>query len=301
METAEASSPAHITGFFQICNKTPNLLSKGSKGAGISLKRGVKTRVHVEKSLKNSIEIRFNGKNTQDAQVSNFITEKFLKKYSNPLSVKINHTFDIPIGVGLGSSGAGALSLAFALNEVLDLDLSKIEAAQEAHVAEICCRTGLGTVIAEYFGGLELRLKPGAPGIGVIQQIPVQEDYVVVCLSLDSIQTRKSLADESLRNIINNSAPEYIKKLAEESTLDNFLAFSREFAEQTGLFNNRIRKILSVADEKDFVCSMPMFGNGIFSVISPDRVSALLKIFHKFGSSDQIIVSKIDFEGAMLL
>lgn len=300
METAEASSPAHITGFFQICNKTPNSLSKGSKGAGISFKRGVKTRVYVEERSKNSIEIRFNGHKTQNAHVSRYLADQFLKKYPDPLSVKIDHTFDIPIGAGLGSSGAGALSLAYALNKVLDLGLSKIEAAQEAHIAEICCGTGLGTVIAEYFGGLELRSKPGAPGIGIIHPIPIQEDYVVICLNLNSLPTRNFLVDVSLRNIINNIAPKYIKRLAEESTLNNFLTFSREFAEQTGLINGRIRKILNITDKKNFVCSMPMFGNGIFSIISPERASTLLEILQKYGSSDQIILSKIDFEGAKL-
>lgn len=300
METAEASSPAHITGLFQICNDTPHSLNKGSKGAGISLERGVETRVYVEENFKNSIEISFNGHKTKNANVSVFMANQFLKKISDPKALKIYHTFEIPIGAGFGSSGAGALSLALALNRVLDLGLSKLAAAQEAHIAEICCGTGLGTVIAEFSGGLELRSKPGGPGIGVIHQIPIQDDYVVVCLNFSSLPTKKLLANTALREIINSAAPKYIRRLRKESTLQNFLKFSREFAEQTGLISGRIRKILCEADKEGFVCSIPMFGNGVFSIISPERVPILVKILQRYGPSAQIFTSKIDFEGAKL-
>jgi len=73
----------------------------------------------------------------------------------------IKHSINVPIGAGFGTSGAAALSLALALNEVFDLGMSKIEAAQLAHIAEVECKTGLGTVAAETFGGLEIRVKPG--------------------------------------------------------------------------------------------------------------------------------------------
>ena len=65
----------------------------------------------------------------------------------------VEHHVEVPLGAGFGTSGAAALSLALALNEALSLGLSKIEAAQLAHVAEVECKTGLGTVIAETFGG----------------------------------------------------------------------------------------------------------------------------------------------------
>jgi pantoate kinase len=300
MNTAKASSPGHITGLFQICNDTSNPLNKGSKGAGISLRRGVETRVTIEEKPQNSIEIQFNGHKTKSANVSFFLANQLLKKFSDPVRLIIDHNFDIPIGAGFGSSGAGALSLALALNKVLDLGLSKLEAAQEAHIAEICCGTGLGTVIAEYFGGLELRSEPGGPGIGIVHQIPVQEDYVVVVLNFKSLSTRKLLASTSLRKIINSAASKYVKILRRDSTLQNFLKFSRKFAEETGLITGRIRDALCETDKEGFVCSMPMFGNGVFSVISPERVPMMLEMLKKYEPSAKIFTSQIDFDGAKL-
>jgi pantoate kinase len=297
METAEASSPAHITGFFQICNNVSDPLLKGSKGAGVSLEQGVKTTVSVEKNSKETIDISINGQKTKNAPVSLYLANFFLNQITDTVTMKIDHSISIPMGAGFGTSGAGALSLALALNEVLHIGLSKLKAAQVAHVAEIYCRTGLGTVIAEYFGGLEMRIKPGAPGVGKVQQIPISEDYTVICLSFGSLPTKKFLTNSAFRETINEAAPEYIVKLDKNPSLTNFLRYSRGFAERTGLINSRIRKILDMTDKQGFICSMPMFGDGVFSVVNPESAHALSSILKNFGSQAQIITSKIDFKG----
>jgi mevalonate kinase len=55
--------------------------------------------------------------------------------------VTVDHHLEVPIGAGFGTSGAAALSLALALNNIFGLGMSKAEAAQIAHVAEIKCKT----------------------------------------------------------------------------------------------------------------------------------------------------------------
>ena len=77
-----------------------------------------------------------------------------------------------PSVAGFGSSGGGALSLALALNEAADAGLTRVEAAQIAHVAEIECKTGLGSVFAAERGGFGILTKPGAPGIGEALSYP---------------------------------------------------------------------------------------------------------------------------------
>ena len=47
MKEFKAFSPAHITGFFEICDNNKEPLLKGSRGAGISLKKGVTTKVKI--------------------------------------------------------------------------------------------------------------------------------------------------------------------------------------------------------------------------------------------------------------
>jgi pantoate kinase len=172
MRVATTFSPGHITGFFQICDHSMDPLLKGSRGAGVSLTHGVTTRVSIQKSPKTFVNIGINGNITKSAEVSEHVIKTFLSRIEENYIVSVEHTVTIPIGSGYGTSGAGALSLALALNKVFNLGLTRIEAAQVAHIAEVKCKTGLGTVIAETYGGLEIRTKPGAPGIGEIKKTP---------------------------------------------------------------------------------------------------------------------------------
>jgi pantoate kinase len=176
-----------------------------------------------------------------------------------------------------------------------------MEAAQIAHRAEVECKTGLGTVIAETFGGIEIRTKPGAPGIGEIRHIPAEKDMVVVCLSFGPLSTKKFLTDETVRKRINEFGGKLLDGLVEEPSVANFMKFSRRFAEHVGLTTDKLRSVLKAADEADFVCSMPMFGESVFTIIEKDSLPELLKIFEMYGLGEKTIVSGIDFEGARLI
>lgn len=299
---ATAFSPAHITGFFQIFDQPKNPLFKGSRGAGVSLAKGVETTVRVRESAKKSVEIRINGKRNETAEVSKSVADAFLSLVGAKCQLVVEHEVGVPIGRGLGSSGASALSLALALNEVFGLRLSRIKAAQMAHVAEVKHRTGLGTVIAETFGGVEIRVKPGAPGIGEVKPVTVNGDHVVACLPLGPVSTRKALTDPKLHRLINRYGGKLVDELVREPSVSKFLELSRSFAESTSLTSERVSKVLQDADGEGFVCSMAIFGETVFSVIKQDEAKELLKIFyrHKQPQHD-IINAQIDFEGARVL
>ena len=201
MREASAFSPGHITGFFQICNETDDLLLKGSRGAGVCLTKGVRSTVRLEPAAKSSLEVKINGCPTTSAVVSDYVAKTMLSRAKGNYRVAVEHWVEVPIGVGMGTSGAGALSLALALNDALDLDLSKEEVAQVAHIAEVECKTGLGTIIAETYGGMEIRVKSGAPGVGEIVKVPLKGEYVVVCLPFDQISTRSILTNDLFRKL----------------------------------------------------------------------------------------------------
>ena len=299
---ATAFSPAHITGFFQIFDQPKNPLFKGSRGAGVSLTKGAKTTVHVKKAARKSVKIRINGKPAQTAEVSKSVADTFLSLVGTECHLDIEHEIDVPIGCGLGSSGAGALGLALALNEALGLRLSRIEAAQIAHVAEVKHKTGLGTVIGETFGGIEIRVKPGAPGIGEVKHVKVDDDYVVACLPLGPLSTRKALSDPKLSRLINEHGAKLVDELAMEPQVTKFMELSRSFAESTSLTSERVRKILADGEGAGFVCSMAIFGETVFSLVRQDEAEDLLKIFrrHKLPEYD-VINAQIDFRGARIL
>jgi len=303
MKEAAAFAPCHITGFFQILDQPTNLLHAGSKGAGVSLSRGVKTIVKIRKAMKDSLQVKINGFASNSAEVSKHVVDAFLSRFKQMenFQIIVEHHVDVPIEAGFGSSGAGALSLALAVNDVFGLGMSKMEAAQMAHVAEVECKTGLGTVIAEAFGGVEVRVKPGAPGIGEIKNVPVPKDYVVACLTFGQLPTKKFLTDEEIRKRINEFGGKLVDKLIEEPNVTNFMDFSRQFAEHIGLVTEKTRRTLNATDNANFICSMPMFGEAAFTLIKQEFLEELLQIFRTHSPDGKIIVSKIDFEGARLL
>jgi len=53
-----------------------------------------------------------------------------------------------------------------------------------AHNAEVNCKTGLGDVLASFHGGFEVRVKPGAPGIGTVEKISTDKISVIIDLFL---------------------------------------------------------------------------------------------------------------------
>jgi pantoate kinase len=303
MREARAFSPCHITGFFQILDRPANSLRAGSRGAGVSLSRGVETVVKVSKTSKRSLKVNINGFTARSAEVSKRVVDSVLSKLEEEenFEIVVEHHSEVPTGAGFGTSGAAALSLALALNDVFGLSMSRIEAAQLAHIAEVECKTGLGTVIAETFGGVEIRVKPGAPGIGEIKHVPVPKDYMVASLTFGSLSTKKFLADGKVRRRINRFGGKLVDRLIEESNVTNFMKFSRQFAEHVGLATDRVRRTLEAADKARFICSMQMFGESAFTLVEEDSLEELLKIFRNCCAGGTSIVSGIDFKGARLL
>lgn len=302
LKEAKAFSPGHITGFFQICDQPNDPLSKGSRGAGVSITQGVTTRVLVKKSVLTSFKITINGNVTDSALVSEHVVNAFLSLAGGSYKVLVEHYVKVPIGCGFGSSGAGALSLALALNKAFNLNLSRLEAAQTAHIAEVECKTGLGTVIAENLGGLEIRVKPGAPDVGQIESIPINEDYVVACLSFGPLPTRKILTSETSRQRINKFGGDLVDELVRHPVTRNFMEFSRKFAEHIGLISKRLRAVLEETDSAGLTCSMAMLGETVFSIVKQDRIKEVQGIFSKHASSERnVIIADIDFKGARLL
>jgi len=258
--------------------------------------------VQVRESVKSSVQVKINGDLTESAEVSKRVADIFLSLVKANYQILVEHDVEVPIGCGLGSSGAGALSLALALNEALGLKLSGIEAAQVAHVTEVKSGTGLGTVIAETFGGMEIRVKPGAPGVGEIKQIETDDNWAVACLCFGPISTKNALTDPETRRAINKFGGNLLDALMKKPQINSFMQFSRRFAESTGLISEKVRKVLIEADSHDFICSMAMFGDTVFSLTKKDEVEELFRIFRKHAQSPQDIVSaEIDFSGARIL
>lgn len=303
MEEASAFAPCHITGFFQIFDESANALNVGSKGAGISLSQGVKTLVKIRRSPESFFQVSINGVVSDSADVSEYVLKTFTSTFKEMenFEILVDHYTEVPSGAGFGTSGAAALSLALALNKALGLSLSKIEAAQLAHVAEVECKTGLGTVLSETFGGAEIRVKPGAPGVGEIKQILVPKDTMIASVVFGPLSTKSLLGDQRTRKRVNELGGKLVDKLVKEPTIANFLKLSRQFAEHVGLITDKSRNALNLADGTNLVCSMPMFGEAVFTVGERESFKELFETFREHGLDGQILISEVDFEGARIL
>jgi pantoate kinase len=306
---SQAFSPGHITGFFHICDQSHDPLKKGSLGAGFSLVHGVTTRVEgiggaagCSARTGQQAGIFINGQKAQEATVSELVLKLFFAKIKQKsLPLKVEHSVDIPIGAGFGSSGAAALSLAYALNSLFNSPLSQLEAAQLAHQAEVKCHTGLGTVIAESVGGLEIRKQAGAPGIGEIIIIPVPDKTVVLCLVFGSLSTKQALTDKRIRKRINLFGKQLVAELLANPCLEVFLTCSRRFAEHTGLITERVAKVMKILDSSRIPCSMPIFGEGLFTMIPEKDVPSVFKIIEGYKTQAAIIKSQIDPKGGRVI
>jgi pantoate kinase len=294
-----AFSPGHITGFFEKPkdkkNQNTDLLFYGSKGAGFSFKKGVTTSVELYKSKNKWYQIYINNLLTNNAEVSEWVAQYYLDKFDFTYYIKINHFIDIPIGYGLGTSGAAALSLSYALNKALDIKFLKEQAAQIAHIAEIECNTGLGTVISEFYGGLEIRTSFGAPGIGKVTKIEL-DNYKAIILCISPLSTKKILSNYS--NNANILGKKMVERLLLSKDVNSFLRMSYEFADFLGLTKGLCAKPIEELNNCGIDCSIGMFGETIFTLVPPNEISTVTSVLKKFRGT--LIVSDIDNRGAVI-
>ena len=299
---AMAFCPAHVTGFFKahLEDDHNTLENLGSMGAGFSIKEGVTTRVRTDTrdNLESNFRITTNGYQSDKTDVSEYVLNEFLKlgEFSNTF-IDIEHNISIPVGYGLGSSSAVALSLSFALDKVLGTKLDKTRIGQIAHNAEVNCKTGLGDVLASYHGGFEIRVKPGAPGIGTVEKIDTDKiSIVMICFS--PISTNKFIKERLSQ--INGLGGKMVDRLLESKNYEHFQDMSLEFAKYVDVMTPRMEKLVGELSENNIKCGVALFGETIFSMIPKENESNILKILQEY--DDVIIIkSELDNVGARVL
>ena len=277
---ATAFCPAHITGFFKAELDKEDSKQLGSLGAGFSIQKGVKTTVTVRERTKHDISdfaIKVNGFESGDMRVSELVLSRFSVKGK---FIDVTHDIDVPVGYGFGCSAAVALSLSIALNNALDCKLTKIQVAQIAHDIEIECRTGLGDVLASYHGGFEVRVKPGAPGVGQVKKINSKEKRDVIIICFNPISTKKFLKEKI--SSINGLGGKMVKKLIVSNDTEEFQDMSIKFAKYVNVVTPKMNQVINLLHKNRIKCGVALFGETVFSLVTKDeknKVKALLKQF----------------------
>ncbi|RLI64610.1 MAG: hypothetical protein DRO63_07395, partial [Candidatus Gerdarchaeota archaeon] len=249
IESSTWGIPAHITGIFRVVEHT-DLLQMGSLGAGFSINRLITTRIIVKKAPRTKATVFFNNERIQGC-VSLAVMKQF-QSYLEHFSIRVEHNSELPMQAGFGTSGAGALGMAFALNELFQLEKSPEELGQAAHRAEVQCRTGLGDVLAQMVGKGELRVKAGAPGIGKIVFLDWPKDQLVLSIALGPLSTKKIITNPLMIQRINQYSVEALERLKAAPNLQEFLKASYYFAEKTALMSKEVRELLDTVTKEGF-------------------------------------------------
>jgi len=280
----EAFVPGHITGFFEIHLNESDPLKCGSRGAGFCIDKGTKTAVNIEPANAQSVKIKINGKPAPTADTSRRVVDLMLG--SEPYAVDIDCALELPEAQGMGISGAGALGTAIAIDSALNLNSGRDEIVAVAHRAEVESRTGLGDVIAQSRGGLEMRTAPGAPPHG---QITVQtwEEEVLLVVFDPPLITKQILMDPERKSTINQIGGGMLEVFKNDLTPKRFLRLSREFTMRSGLASKSVIDALRKMPP-EYTAAMAMLGNTIF-IIGED----LDRLIPEFDSVGNCIKTRI--------
>lgn len=307
-ERAGAFSPAGISSFFEVCDTTADgkpivdLVKVGARGGGFALELGVLTEVSTVESRKNSIHVFINGKPAPEARTTMTVVKMLLEKCPKTYNVIVRHKVAVPIGAGFGTSAGGALSTALALSKLLKVNLTMLQIGQSAHIAEIKNRTGLGTVGPLTLGGCCITVEPGAPGYSLIDRLPTMPSHRMVTAFHKPILTRKVLASPNVRKRINKAGHQTLERILSNPSLQNFLAASKEFAIETGFASKTVLKLFEAAEKADAIgVAQNMVGEAVHALTTADEAKRLAEAFKRILPSKNILIAKIDAQGARLL
>jgi len=306
--TAKAFAPGAISSFFAIRdaedgNPLADPMQLGAVGGGFGLEKGVHTQVTVKQAPKNSINIQINGQGAH-AKTTKQVIETLLQKTDAKYEVTVDHQIDVPIGMGFGTSAGGALTAALALCKAIELPLTYNQIGAVAHTAEIQCQTGLGTVSSLTFsGGLVLVVEPGAPGFCKIDRIPISPDYMVVVGFYPLHIPKKPLFSSPQKKAeISGFGKKTLDAILSEPSLENFLAQCWEFSQKAGFASQNMRQLVAAAEKAGAVgAAQNMLGEAIHAVVHQENVDSVAEAFKRTLPKEQVIVSKIDFQGARLV
>lgn len=285
---AEAFAPGHITGFFQILDEATDPAQIGSRGAGFSVDKGVRSRVRVDDKGYPGVSITINGQNER-AETTQRAVELLLGR--SPMRVDVEQRMELPMSQGFGMSAAGALSTALALGDILQRP--REEAVWAAHCAEVFNRTGLGDVVGANVGGFEVRREPGLPPYGRVErwqpEAPLQ--HVYLCVVSEEILTRRVLTDSARRAEINRVGARCVETFGHAPGVQRFAELSRQFSIETRLASSEILRLYETTKETLSVAQC-MLGGSVFALGHHPKARQLLSRWGK------VYEARIDTEGA---
>ncbi|UAL07839.1 MAG: pantothenate kinase [Candidatus Methanogranum gryphiswaldense] len=269
-----AFCPAHITCFFQPVD-APDIISKGSRGAGIRLDKGAKVSLSENRSPHTQI--------IMDGIVSNApVTRKLLDLALPGRGFEVTIENDLPTGQGFGMSAAGAIAAALCAEEIEGF--GRHEAYALAHRAEVMMGGGLGDV-SGIMGNVPqpVRIRAGLPPIGEVIGTDVVLGSMSVVILGPKMSTSQVLNDPMKYKAIceagRSAVDDYLLSFSKES----LYSISNRFSGLIGLQSIEMCKAMKDLKLQGISSGMCMLGNSIFVDSCPDVVSEIVGDIPVFG------------------
>jgi pantoate kinase len=251
---------------------------------------GIRTIVRLRRSR----DVEVSGGN----DVSRDVVERMLRGLDVRAHAELEHDEPVPMGVGYGVSGATALGAAMATSIALGNIMTLSQAGAVAHVVEVEHMTGLGDVIAQIHGGVEVRVREGAPGVGVIDKLMHEPDLRLITAILRKIPTREVLTKK--REAINKYGSVALAKLLERPSVEVLMREAKAFAEGVGFMDEEVRKVVEEVVERGALGASVK--KGVFYVLTREGlVEELSRLIKERLRSARLVVCGIHDGGPRVI
>jgi pantoate kinase len=259
--TAQAFCPGHVTALFYAPEPGPTASSTGSRGAGVCVSLGALATVEAEPAYVREISPV---EGSRIPPVMATALANYLQLSPGNVSLRVGLELELPVGQGFGMSGA----MTFAALVATEAELGLVEGDEDAllalaHAAEVEHRTGLGDVVAQARGGIDVRWLQGLPPEGRVEHRN-QKARMLLAWSGEPLRTRIVLSDPRARERLEAACRPHLDILEDRPDLEWLLTAGRDFAEGAGLIGPDVQAMLDVCDAHGRA-SQVMLGNSVFA------------------------------------
>lgn len=273
---ARAYAPGHVSGLFAVHDEADAPLARGSRGAGWSVDRGATATVSKAAAMRITLD---------GGEADLPVTRAALAKLAPGTAFHVDLRLDLPVGQGFGMSAAGTLAACLAAANLLGLEPE--EALAATHAAEVTSGTGLGDAIGSWFGGGEVRIKPGCPPYGWAMRIePPAGTRFLYCVLGAGIPTPSIIRDAAWKAKTRSLADPAVDRLlaaGRAMAWDLLLRESASFSQALGLMPDVMRR-LGAALPTGMKWGQSMLGNTLWATGSAQQVQAARPLLESAGT-----------------
>jgi pantoate kinase len=201
---------------------------------------------------------------------------QYLQDAPEPVTAHLDLELELPVGFGFGMSGAMTFASLMALDGELGLAVGDIDRLLRlAHTAEVAFSTGLGDVVAQVMGGIDVRVHQGLPPEGEVR-VRHLEAPLLVAWDGTPLHTSAVLSDPDARKRLEKACKPRLDALEGEVDMEWLLEAGWAFAREAGLVNDPVERMVGICTEHGRA-SQVMLGNSVFAVGDLEPMSEALE------------------------